>query len=94
MIRGDVFFTPEVFWDGLYRPVCFDDREGAESVADAVCLAAGFNGGARVVKEASKTFDRDAMPVVIPSLPSSLLFLFLLPFVIFTQFFSFSMQAS
>ena len=94
MIRGDVFFTPEVYWDGLYRPVCFDDMEGAESVADAVCLAAGFNGGARVVKEASKTFDRDAMPVVIPSLPSSLLFLFLLPFVIFTQFFSFSMQAS
>ena len=74
-----MFFTPEVYWDGLYRPVCFDDREGAESVADAVCLAAGFNGGARVVKEASKTFDRDAMPVAIPSLPSSLLFLFLSP---------------
>ncbi len=43
--------------------------EGAESVADAVCLAAGFNGGARVVKETGKTFDRDAMPVAIPSLP-------------------------
>ena len=69
MIRGDVFFTPEVYWDGLYRPVCFDDREGAESVADAVCLAAGFNGGARIVKSPGKTFDRDAMPVAIPSLP-------------------------
>ena len=69
MIRGDVFFTPEIYWDGLYRPVCFEDMEGAESVADAVCLAAGFNGGARVVKEAGKTFDRDAMPVAIPSLP-------------------------
>ena len=87
MIRGDVFFTPEFYWDGLYRPVCFNDMEGAESVADAVCLAAGFNGGARVVKEAGKTFDKDAMPVAIPSLPppcSSFL-----PFLVFTQLFSF-----
>jgi hypothetical protein len=89
MIRGDVFFTPEFYWDGLYRPVCFNDMEGAESVADAVCLAAGFNGGARVVREAGKTFDRDAMPVVISSLshplpPSS--FSFFLLFVVFTNF--------
>ncbi len=69
MIRGDVFFTPEVYWDGMYWPVCFDDVEGAESVADAVCLAAGFNGGARVVTVAGKTFDRDAISVAIPSLP-------------------------
>jgi hypothetical protein len=75
MIRGDVFFTPEVYWDGLYRPVCFDDMEGAESVANAVCLAAGFNGGARVVKEVGKTFDRDAMPVAYPFPPSSWFFL-------------------
>ena len=92
MIRGDVFFTPEVYWDGLYRPVCFDDMEGAESIADAVCLAAGFNGGARVVKEAGKTFGRDAMPVAIPSLP--LPCSFFLPFELFTQLFSLSMQAS
>jgi hypothetical protein len=69
MIRGDVFFAPEVYWDGMYRSVCFDDMKGAESVADAVCLAAGFNGGARVVKEAGKTFGRDAIPVATPSLP-------------------------
>jgi hypothetical protein len=75
MIRGDVFFTPEVYWDGLYRPVCFDDMEGAESVANAVCLAAGFNGGARVVKEVGKTFDRDAMPVAYPFPPFSWFFL-------------------
>jgi hypothetical protein len=86
VIRGDVFFTPEVYWDGMYRPVCFDDMEGAGSVANAVCLAAGFNGGARVVKETGKTFDRDAMPVAIPSLPP--LCSFFLPFVVFTQFFS------
>jgi hypothetical protein len=66
MIRGDVFFTPEVYWGGMYWPVCFNDMAGAESVADAVCLAAGFSGGARVVKESgtTQTFDRDAMPVV------------------------------
>jgi hypothetical protein len=75
MIRGDAFFTPEVYWEGMYRPVCFKDMEGAASVADAVCHAAGFNEGARVVTEASKTFDRDAMPVAIPSLlPLSLSF--------------------
>jgi hypothetical protein len=91
MIRGDVFFTPEVYWDGMYRPVCFDVMEAVESIADAVCLAAGFNGGARVVKEAGTTFDRDAMPVAIPSfLPPCSLFL---PFLVLTQFFSLSMQA-
>ncbi len=88
MIPGDVFFTPEVYWDGMYWPVCFEDMEGAESVADAVCLAAGFNGGVRVVKVAGKIFDRDAMPVAMPFLPSSLLFLSP-PFVVFiTPFFA------
>jgi hypothetical protein len=87
MIRGDVFFTPEVYWGGMYRPVCFTDIKGTESVADAICLAAGFNGGARVVKKAGKTFGKDAMPVATPP---SLLF----AFVVLTQFFSLSMKAS
>jgi hypothetical protein len=93
MIRGNVFFTPEVYCDGMYQSACFDAMEGAESVADAVGgIAAGFNGGARVVIEVGKTFDMDAMPVAIPSLP--LPCSFFLPFVVFTQFFSLSMQAS
>jgi hypothetical protein len=34
-----------------------------ESVGHAVCLAAGFNGGVRVVKNKHKAHKRDAMPV-------------------------------
>ncbi len=34
-----------------------------ESVGNAVCLAAGFNGGARVVKNKHKTHKQDAIPV-------------------------------
>ncbi len=34
-----------------------------ESVGNAVCLAAGFNGGARVVQSKDKTYKRDAIPV-------------------------------
>ncbi len=34
-----------------------------ESVGNAVCLAAGFNGGARVVQNKDKAHKRDAMPV-------------------------------
>jgi hypothetical protein len=34
-----------------------------ESVGNAVCLAAGFNGGVRVVQNKHKTHERDAIPV-------------------------------
>ena len=34
-----------------------------ESVGNAVCLAAGFNGGARVVQNKHKVHARDAIPV-------------------------------
>ena len=34
-----------------------------ESVGNAVCLAAGFNGGARVVQSKDKVHERDAIPV-------------------------------
>ncbi len=37
--------------------------DGAESVGNAVCLAAGFNGGARVIQNKHKTHERDAIPV-------------------------------
>ncbi len=36
---------------------------GVESVGNAVCLAAGFNGGARVVQNMHKAHKRDAIPV-------------------------------
>jgi hypothetical protein len=34
-----------------------------ESVGNAVCLAAGFNGGARIVQNQHKAHERDAIPV-------------------------------
>jgi hypothetical protein len=36
---------------------------GVVSVGDAVCLAAGFNGGARVVQNKHKVHKQDAIPV-------------------------------
>ncbi len=65
-IFGDVPFSPEVYFDGAYRPICFDNvnsNGGVESVGNAVCLAAGFNGGARVVQNKHKAHERDAIPV-------------------------------
>jgi hypothetical protein len=38
-------------------------NDGVESVGNAVCLAAGFNGGVRVVQNKDKTHERDAIPV-------------------------------
>ena len=34
-----------------------------ESIGNAICLAAGFNGGARVVHNKLKILERDAIPV-------------------------------
>ncbi len=63
-IIGDVPFSPEVYFDGEYRPICFANlNDGVESVGNAFCLAAGFNGGARVVQNKQKTHKRDAIPV-------------------------------
>jgi hypothetical protein len=63
-IVGDVPFSPEVYVDGAYRPICFANLNGdVESVGNAVCLAAGFNGGARVVQNEHKAHTRDAIPV-------------------------------
>ena len=63
-IVGDVPFSPEVYFDGAYRPICFANLNGGVvSVGDAVCLAAGFNGDARVVQNKYKAYKRDAMPV-------------------------------
>jgi hypothetical protein len=44
-----------------------------ESVGDAVCLAAGFNGGARIVQNKHKTHKQDAIPVSCPECCLSLL---------------------
>jgi hypothetical protein len=38
-------------------------NDGVESVGNAVCLAAGFNGGARVVQNKHKAYKQDAIPV-------------------------------
>jgi hypothetical protein len=62
-IVGDIPFSPEVYFDGEYRPICFVNMDGVESVGNALCLAAGFNGGARVVRNKDKTRERDAIPV-------------------------------
>jgi hypothetical protein len=62
-IVGDVPFSPEVYVDGAYRPICFANLNGVGSVGNAVCLAAGFNGGARVVQSKHKTHKQDAIPV-------------------------------
>jgi hypothetical protein len=64
-IVGDVPFSPEVYFDGAYRPICFANlNDGVvESVGNAVCLAAGFNGRARVVQNKHKVHERDAIPV-------------------------------
>jgi hypothetical protein len=63
-IVGDVPFSPEVYFDEAYRPICFAYLDGGvESVGNAVCLAAGFNGGARVVQNKHKAHERDAIPV-------------------------------
>jgi hypothetical protein len=63
-IIGDVPFSPEVYFDGAYRPICFANLNGGvESVGNAVCLAAGFNGGAHVVQNKRKVHERDAIPV-------------------------------
>jgi hypothetical protein len=48
----------------VYRPICFANLNGGvESVGNAVCLAAGFNGGARVVQNKHRAHKRDAIPV-------------------------------
>jgi hypothetical protein len=62
-IVGDIPFSPEVYLDGDYKPICFVNMDGVESVGNALCLAAGFNGGARVVRNKVKTRERDAIPV-------------------------------
>ncbi len=63
-IVGDVPFSPEVYFDGAYRSICFANlNDGVESVGNAVCLAAGFNGGARIVQNKDKAHERDAIPV-------------------------------
>ncbi len=50
--------------DGAYRPLCFANlNDGVESVGNAVCLTAGFNGGVRVVQNEYKAHKRDAIPV-------------------------------
>jgi hypothetical protein len=70
-IIGDVPFSPEVYFDGEYRPICFANTDGVESVGNALCLAAGFNGGARVVRNKDKTHQRDAIPVSCRQCPFS-----------------------
>ena len=62
-IVGDVPFSPEVYFDGAYRPICLAKMNDVESIGNAVCLAAGFNGGARVVQNKHKTHKRDGIPV-------------------------------
>ena len=53
-----------MYFDGAYRPICFANlNDGVESVGNAVCLAAGFNGGVRVVQNEHKAHKRDAIPV-------------------------------
>jgi hypothetical protein len=66
-IASDTPFTPELYWNGMYQPICFDDddMESVQNVANAVCLAAGFNGGARIFKRAGKTYATDAIPVIL-----------------------------
>jgi hypothetical protein len=62
-IVGDVPFSPEVYFDGAYRPICLAKMNDVESIGNAICLAAGFNGGARVVHNKFKIQERDAIPV-------------------------------
>ncbi len=53
-----------MYFDGAYQPICFANlNDGVESVGNAVCLAAGFNGGVRVVQNEHKAHKRDAIPV-------------------------------
>ncbi len=51
----------------MYQPICFDgdDMESVQSVANAVCLAAGFNGGARISKRAGQYYATDAISVIL-----------------------------
>jgi hypothetical protein len=63
----------------MYQPICFggDDMESVQNVANAVCLAAGFNGGARIFKRTGQTYAKDAIPVIhrltLTAFPPSLL---------------------
>ena len=70
-IVGDVPFSPEVYFDGAYRPICFANMDDVESVGNALCLAAGFNGGARVLRNKRKTHERDSIPVSCQECPFS-----------------------
>ncbi len=51
--------------------------ESVQNVANAVCLAAGFNGGARIFKRTGQTYAKDAIPVIhrltLTAFPPSLL---------------------
>jgi hypothetical protein len=60
-IIGDARFTPEVYLDGSFHPLCFADDD--TSIAAAACLTAGFPDGGYMVKNRDGVYDRDALPV-------------------------------
>jgi hypothetical protein len=46
LAKGDTPFTPEVFFDGAFRPICLTgSNEDNANVAAAVCRNAGFLSG-------------------------------------------------
>jgi hypothetical protein len=62
-ITGDVPFTPEVFLDGEFHPVCLTgNSDDAEDVAAALCLQAGFPDGGRATST-GKVYAKDAVPI-------------------------------
>jgi len=64
VILGDVPFSPEVYTDGSFHPVCFpNDADNNEYAASAFCLAANFSNGGRVVAMTGETYDKDALPI-------------------------------
>jgi hypothetical protein len=80
-IVGDVLFTPEVYVDGSFYPMCFADDD--TSVAAAACLQAGFPHGGHMRKNvngissslsspnmSSEIYNMDALPVPMPVSPT------------------------
>jgi hypothetical protein len=66
-VQGDIPFTPTIYFDGAYHPVCFDDVSDG---ANTVCMAAGFPYGGRVVnKKTGNVLEQNAM-LVNTSLPA------------------------